>query len=418
MAITIDPARFLDDLHTLRSFGASGTGVVRPSLSAVDMEARRWLRDRMTDAGLDASIDGVGNVFGRAPGAGPALLVGSHSDTQPTGGWLDGALGTIVGLEVARAAREAASRGEADLAVDAVAWIDEEGTFGSCIGSRAYCGLTTDDELAAAANDDGLSLTDAWTQAGLDGTPAAREPGRHVGFLEVHIEQGANLERAGDDLGVVTAIVGSRNLTVRFVGQQNHAGTTPMPLRRDAAMALFRFATAVDEAFTRLAGPRTVWTIGRVDVHPGAGSIIPGLAELNLQFRDPELPRLEAMEAKALELVAAADAGPCDVSASPTTTPVDPAAMDPDLRRHLATAAATLSESGWQEMPSAAVHDAMFLAEIMPAGMLFVPSIDGISHDFAEDTAEPDLVRGCATLAAAAESILTEATGADSAGGG
>ncbi|MEL7158096.1 MAG: hydantoinase/carbamoylase family amidase, partial [Actinomycetota bacterium] len=301
--LTIDGDRLLADLRTLRSFGATGTGVVRSSLSPVDLEARAWLRERMAAAGLDAAIDGVGNVFGRAPDVGPALLIGSHADTQPTGGWLDGALGTIYGLEIARAAQELAAAGGPRLAIDAVAWVDEEGTFGSCIGSRAYCGLTTAEELAAAHNAEGLALTEAWAGAGLDGAPAARQPDRHIGYLEAHIEQGANLERAGHDLGVVTAIVGSRNLDVSFTGTQNHAGTTPMALRRDAAMALFHFAVAVDEAFAALAGPRTVWTIGRVEVRPGGQSIIPGRAALHLQFRDPELARLDALEARVDELM-------------------------------------------------------------------------------------------------------------------
>ena len=408
-ALTVDADRLLADLRTLRSFGATGTGVVRPSLSPVDLEARAWLRRRMAEAGLDATIDGVGNVFGVAPTDGPALLIGSHSDTQPSGGWLDGALGTIYGLEVARAARELAADGGPDLAVDAVAWIDEEGTFGSCLGSRTYCGLATDEELAAAANDDGVTLAQAWAAAGLDGTPAPRRPERHRGYLEAHIEQGANLERQGLDLGVVTAIVGSRNLSITALGQQNHAGTTPMPLRRDAGMALIRLGAAIDQAFaeltTGLGAGRTVWTIGRMTFEPGASSIIPGRAELILQFRDPDLAVLDALEARVHELVAAAQ-GPCEINAAYSSSPVEPAAMDPDLRAHLASAAADHTDSGWTEMPSAAVHDAMFLAQVMPAGMLFVPSIGGISHDFAEDTAEDDIVRGCRALAAAAARTL------------
>lgn len=408
--LTIDGDRLLADLGTLRTFGATGTGVVRPSLSPIDLDARAWLQERMVDAGLDASIDGVGNVFGTAPTSGPALLVGSHSDTQPTGGWLDGALGTIFGLEVARAAQEYAAAGGPALAVDAVAWIDEEGTYGSCLGSRTYCGLTTDEELAAAANADGETLHQAWARAGFDGEPAPRRPDRHVGYLEAHIEQGANLERAGHDLGVVTSIVGSRNVLISFTGEQNHAGTTPMAYRKDAAKALFHLAVAIDDAFADLAGERTVWTMGNARLHPGGASIIPGRAELHVQFRDPELDVLDTFEATVRALVAEADGRPCRVSAAAPNAPVAPAAMDPGLQEHLAGAAARWSESGWSRLPSAAVHDAMFLAEVMPTGMLFVPSIGGISHDFAEDTAEDDIVRGCRALATAAESILTRAT--------
>jgi len=258
----VDADRLLGDLRTLRGFGAIGTGVVRLSLSAVDLEARHWLRDRMREAGLLAEIDGVGNVVGRSPNPGPALLIGSHSDTQPRGGWLDGALGVIYGLEVARALLD--DPATAGLAVDPVAWVDEEATFLSCFGSRAYCGLLDRSDIDRASDADGRPLTEALDRAGLGGLPAAArpEPGRHVGYLEGHIEQGANLERDALHIGVVEAIVGIRSFDIHFTGEQNHAGSTPMPLRRDAGMALLRFGARLDDRFRELAGPRTVWTMG------------------------------------------------------------------------------------------------------------------------------------------------------------
>ena len=407
--LTIDGDRLLDDLYTLRSFGSSGTGVVRPSLTPVDLEARRWLRDRMAAAGLDATIDGVGNVFGRSPHPGPALLVGSHSDTQPTGGWLDGALGVIYGLEVARACAQHPRA--AELAVDAVAWVDEESHFVSCLGSRSFCGLVEEHEIADAVDPAGRTLLGAWADAGLDGTPARRDPDRHLGYLEAHIEQGANLEREGNRIGVVTAIVGSRTYRVRFTGQQNHAGTTPMPLRRDAGRALIRFADEIDRRFAAVAGERTVWTVGRVTFHPGAASIIPGGAEMVLQFRDPDPERLATFEAELATLLDETNrAGPVEVSAE-LDGRAQPAAMDPSLAEHLAGAAESLAPGGWTRMPSAAIHDAMFVSRVMPSAMLFVPSIGGISHDFAENTSDEDIVLGCQVLAAAVESILSDREG-------
>ncbi len=402
---TVDGPRLLDDLRTLRTFGAQGSGVVRPSLSPIDLEARHWLRDRMAAAGLTAELDGVGNVIGRSPNPGPALLIGSHSDTQPTGGWLDGAYGVICALEVARALLD--DPATAHLAVDVVAWIDEEATFLGCLGSRSFCGLLTADELAAAHDDQGRLLSDALAAAGLDGAGARHDPDRHVGYLEAHIEQGANLEREGNRLGVVSAIVGSRNLTVEFTGQQNHAGTTPMALRRDAGRALVRFATAVDDAFGPLAGPRTVWTIGRLALHPGAASIIPGRADLHLQFRDPESDRLAAMEDAVTEVAerVAAEHG-MGLTIEPSGRPIEPVAMDPGVRGHLEEAAATTAPGRSVTMTSAAIHDAMFLAEVMPAGMLFVPSIGGISHDFAENSSDDDIVTGCRVVAEATVAIL------------
>lgn len=403
----IDGDRLLADLQTLRGFGADGVGVVRPSLSGPDLEARRWLRSRMAEAGLDASIDGVGNVIGRAPGPGPALLLGSHSDTQPTGGWLDGAYGVIAALEVARTLAEDPST--ADLAVDVAAWIDEEATFIGCLGSRSWCGLLNKVEVDQATDASGRSLTDAWAEAGLEGFgKAARcEDGRHVGYLEAHIEQGAHLERDGLQLGVVTAIVGSRNHTVRFAGQQNHAGTTLMNQRRDAGRGLVEFAHTIHEVFGRVAGPRTVWTIGRMSVEPGSPSIIPGKAELHLQYRDPDARRLHALEDTLRDVARrATSATGVEVTVEPALRPYNPVAMDPGLVDHLGRAAESVAPGKWVAMPSAAIHDAMFLAEVMPSGMLFVPSIGGISHDFAEDTASEDLVAGGQALATATVSTL------------
>jgi beta-ureidopropionase / N-carbamoyl-L-amino-acid hydrolase len=404
---TINPDRLLADLNTLRSFGSHGKGVVRPSLSPVDMDARRWLCSRMQEAGLEARIDGVGNVVGRSRNAGKALLIGSHSDTQPTGGWLDGALGVIYALEVARACAE--DEQTRHIPIDTVAWIDEEGTYTSCLGSRSYCGLVTAEEIATAHNRAGVMLTDAWREAGLDGVAAQPEAGRYLGYLEGHIEQGANLEREGQHIGVVTAIVGSRNFTVRFQGQQNHAGTTPMPLRKDAGMALIDFAYTLNQAFQKIAGPRTVWTMGRVAFHPGAPSIIPGQADMHLQFRDPDASRLEAFETQTHDVIAEANRkGQVEVTIEQVGKSIQPADMDANFQRHIAAAAEQIAPDKWAHMPSAAIHDAMFLAEIMPAGMLFVPSINGISHDFAEDTSDADIVRGCQVMTTAVASILTE----------
>src|SRR6185503_8568103 len=211
----IDPARLLSDLRHLRTIGAQGKGVVRPAFSAKDMEARRWLKARYAEAGLEASIDGVGNVIGRSRQAGKALLVGSHSDTQPTGGWLDGALGVIYALEVVRAlGADAATR---PLPVDAVSFQDEESRFVGCLGSRSLIGQLTPEMEQGAVDRDGKTLAEALREAGLADTPRlrlARE--RYLGFVEAHIEQGPNLEDTGRRIGVVTDIVGLRSIRFAF----------------------------------------------------------------------------------------------------------------------------------------------------------------------------------------------------------
>ncbi len=403
---TINGERLLRDLKELRRFGASGTGVVRRALTPIDMESRRWLRERYEAAGLEASIDGIGNVLGRSRRPGKALLIGSHSDTQPTGGWLDGALGVIYGLEVARALAEAPE--SSDLAVDAVSLQDEESRFLGCLGSRSFLGLLSPEDEAGIHDGDGVSLADAVREAGLEGEPRLRvEAGRYLGFLEAHIEQGPDLEDAGDRIGVVTTIVGLRGMRVLFRGQQNHAGTTMMAGRKDAATALFAFAHGVNEAFPEVMGERSVWTMGRVELRPGATSIVPGYAELDLQFRDQSEKVLEAFEGIVDRLAAEIGAkGKATVEVVRARAPIVPTRMDEDFRAHLQRAAETHAAGKWVEMPSAAFHDAGIVSGTMPCAMLFIPSIGGISHDFAEDSHDDDIVLGCQVLADAAASIL------------
>ena len=402
----IDPQRLIGDLRRLAEFGRHGTGVHRLSLSTEDVASRHWLRDRMAEAGLDARIDGVGNVFGRSRATGPVLLMGSHTDTQPKGGWLDGAMGVIYGLEVARAlAADPACR---DLGVDVASWIDEEGHFPiGFLGSRAFVGELGAADFATAKSRDGIALPDALKAAGFAGAPVIRlEPGRYKGYLEAHVEQGGTLERDNKRIGVVTAIVGIRGGVAVFTGEQNHAGTTPMPLRKDAAVALFAFATKLGRAFEQVAGPNTVWTFGKAVLEPGSPSVIPGHAELTLQFRDPDTPRLDALEAKLAALVAETNAaGPCRVALTqPRRT--EPAPMDAGLQDLIAAAGERRAPGLVKRLHSAAGHDAMVLSRHMKSAMLFVPSIRGISHDVAEDTAEADLVLGAQVAADAAAAIL------------
>jgi N-carbamoyl-L-amino-acid hydrolase len=405
----INPDRLLADLRRLRTFGAEGAGVVRLALSPIDVESRHWLAGRMSEAGLAASIDGVGTVFGRSRTPGPALIIGSHSDTQPSGGWLDGAMGVIYGLEIARAFAD--SKDKQELAIDVASWMDEEGTFSSYIGSRAFCGEAVDGVMAGARNRDGLFLGDALKRAGFAGRTLARlEPGRHTAYLEPHIEQGGRLEAAGKRIGVVTSIVGIRDMRLTFTGQRNHAGSTPMAIRRDAGAALLAFATRLNAEFRALAGPETVWTIGRIELDPGSTSVVPGKAEMLLQFRDGEAACVNRLAECLRDLVAEADrAGPVRVQLADFDAPVQPVAMNAGLQAHIAEAAERLIPGGWMAMPSGAGHDAQIIAPHLPSAMLFVPSIGGLSHDFGEDTKEADIVLGCQVAADAAAAILRAA---------
>ena len=406
--VKIDSDRLLTDLKRLRSFGATGPGVVRLTLSPVDLAAREWLVGRMTEAGLDAGIDGVGTVFGRSRKSGPALVIGSHTDTQPTGGWLDGAMGVIYGLEIARALAEHDETSH--LAVDVASWIDEEGTFSGLLGSRSFVGDPVDESIRGATNRQGQRLEDVLAAAGLAGRPRARfEHGRQVAYLESHIEQGGRLEAVGKAIGIVTTIVGLRESRLRFTGQRNHAGTTPMAIRRDAGAALVGFIARMNDAFAQLADADTVWTVGRIDLDPGSLSVVPGTADMYLQFRDANAARLQAMEDKLAELVRDFNAQH-SVSVELTTLDerIEPVSMHSTLAEHLASAAEAVAPGQWLRMPSGAAHDAQVIARCMPACMMFVPSIGGVSHDFIEDTAEEHIVLGCQVAATAAAAILQE----------
>jgi N-carbamoyl-L-amino-acid hydrolase len=401
--MSVDPARFLADLHALRAIGRHGNGVHRPTYSPEDVASREWFADRLRAAGLDVTIDGIGNVLGKAPGPGPHLLLGSHLETQPHGGWLDGALGCVAGLEVARALGANGLRG----GIDVAAWADEEGHFGAFNGSRSAIGDFSDAEIESASNRDGVTLRAALAQAGYADRPRLRlDPQRYLGYMELHIEQGPELDTTGQTLGVVTAIVGLRGFHIRFTGQQNHAGTTPMRLRRDAGAALVRLAAAIAREFPAAAAERTVWTVGRIELEPGAASIIPGAATMIFQMRDTDEAVLDRLEAL-LTRLAEAERGACEVAITRLRA-TGPALMDQGLRAALEAACERAAPGNWQAMPSGAGHDAQQLARIMKSSMLFVPSIGGISHDTAEDTREDDLVRGVQVLADAAASLLRQ----------
>ena len=408
----IQPERLLADLRNLRTIGAQGRGVVRPAFSARDMEARRWLKTRYEAAGLDATIDGVGNVLGRSRKSGKALLVGSHSDTQPTGGWLDGALGVVYALEVARAL--AADAATAELPVDIVSLQDEESRFVGCLGSRSLIDGLTPEMEETAVDKDGIRMADAIREAGLDGVPRLRiARDRYAGFVEAHIEQGPTLEDTGNRIGVVTDIVGLRAIRFVFRGQQNHAGTTMMARRRDASSALYELAHRINTEFPKVAGERTVWTMGRLKVEPNATSIVPGYADLDLQFRDASDAPLDAFEQVVARIVAEMNArGGVSIEASPSRTPIKPTRMDDGLRAHIERAAERHAPGQWLRLPSGAFHDAGIISAALPAAMLFIPSIGGISHDFAEDSRDDDIVLGCQVLADAVASAVAAANGA------
>ena len=402
-----DGARVLTDLHALRAIGAYRTGVHKPTLSGPHVQSLAWLAAAMPAAGLTPVTDGIGNVIGTSAKPGPKLLAGSHLESQNFAGWLDGPLGVVYALEAARVINNSAATG----AVEVASWCDEEGHFGHLLGSRSFVGSVSEADIDAARDrTSGRPMREALGEAGLAGRPRLTvERGRHIGYLEAHIEQGDALESAGLKIGVVTGIVGIWQYRIVFTGEQNHAGTTRMVVRKDAGLALARFCVAIDEQFPKAAGPRTVWTTGRITLSPGAPSIIPGEAEMLFQIRDADVVVIDRLERLLRELAAEVTAkGPCGVAVEKLRTGA-PAMMDERLQAAIEAASAEQAAGKCVRMPSSAGHDAQILATVMPAGMLFVPSIGGISHHWTENTSDEDIVTGARVFVAACARLLAEA---------
>jgi N-carbamoyl-L-amino-acid hydrolase len=401
----VDGARVLADLHALRSIGAYKTGVHKPTFSEPHLGSLAWLVQRLPEAGLAGEIDGIGNVLGTSMKGGPKLLAGSHLESQNHAGWLDGPLGVVYALEAARVINcDPKTSG----AVEVAAWCDEEGHFGHFLGSRSYVGAVTEADIDAARDrNNGKSMRDALRDAGLAGRARAQyEHGRHIGYLEAHIEQGETLESSGLGIGIVTSIVGIWQYRIAFTGEQNHAGTTRMAIRRDAGLALARFCVDIDDRFPAACGPRTVWTTGRITLDPGAPSIIPGAAEMLFQIRDDDPAVIARLEDLLRSMAAEVDKqGRCTVAVERIRTGT-PALMDVSFQQAIEQASTAFAGGRSLGMPSGAGHDAQILSTVMPAGMLFVPSIGGISHHWTENTADADIVTGAEVFVEACRKLL------------
>ncbi|MBR0753839.1 Zn-dependent hydrolase [Bradyrhizobium jicamae] len=398
-------ARVLADLNALRAIGAYKTGVHKPTFSAAHKASLEWLVAQLPAAGLTGAIDGIGNVLTTSAKAGPKLLAGSHLESQNHAGWLDGPLGVVYALEAARVLNLDT---DVNGAVELAAWCDEEAHFGHFLGSRSYVGAVSEADIDAARDrNNPRTMREALTEMGFAGRARTHaEPGRHIGYLEAHIEQGETLESGALKIGVVTSIVGIWQFRITFTGEQNHAGTTRMAIRKDAGLALARFCVAIDESFPGLCGPRTVWTTGRITLDPGAPSIIPGGAEMLFQIRDADPRVIDRLEAHLHEMARSVTAqGRCSAAVERIRNGL-PAHMDASFQDAIEAASADLAGGKSLRMPSGAGHDAQILATIMPAGMLFVPSIGGISHHWTENTDDADIVTGAEVFVEACRRLL------------
>jgi N-carbamoyl-L-amino-acid hydrolase len=389
---TVDGHRLLADLDSLARFGASASGGVdRVAYSQEDLEARRWLEAEMRRLSLEVRTDQAGNSIGSYPGQNSCLApiaIGSHTDTVPQGGRYDGALGVVAALACVRALQESEVRLQHP--VEVINFTAEEATMGGTIGSRAMAGIVDPTILRTQAWD-GQEVSDHIRAAGLnpDSLAEAQRPqGSLACFLELHVEQGSTLDSSGVPMGVVEGIVGIRRYAVGFEGLANHAGTTPMDDRRDALILACPYVLAVrDIAIAH----GVVGTVGKLDLHPGTPSVIPGRVDLSVETRGLDETRLDAAEA-ALSDAAAAMAGEFSVISSKP-----PVRCDPRLLQELITACTELGVE-YKRLPSGAGHDAMCIARIAPVAMLFVPSRGGISHSADEYTDPESCVTGARVL--------------------
>jgi N-carbamoyl-L-amino-acid hydrolase len=396
--LRIDVRRLRREIDELARIGRNedDLGIYRMAFTDADLEARAWFEQRLREAQLEVRRDGAANVIGRLEGDEdlPAVLVGSHLDTVPAGGPLDGALGVLVGLECLRRVREIELRHRRPLEV--VAFSDEEGRFGGLFGSRAMCGELTPERIHAATDLDGISLSDAMAAHGLDAMHALharRDPKSIHAYLELHIEQGPVLDRNGLTLGVVEQITGLIRWSVRLIGNADHAGTTPMTMRRDAFGGLAEFAGEISRILEEHGGEDSVATVGRVDLSPGAANTVPGQVEFSIDVRDTDAETL-AQLADAMRRALSAIARRRDLMFEfDVISEVAPRPCDPEIVALIEETARRL-ELKPHRMPSGAGHDAQILSHITRTGMIFVPSKDGRSHSPAEWTHMADIEAG------------------------
>jgi beta-ureidopropionase / N-carbamoyl-L-amino-acid hydrolase len=397
----INGERLLADLRTLSTIGGQADGGVdRLAWSEADLAARRWFAERLREAGLEARIDSALNVFGHVPGsAGPRLLTGSHLDSVPNGGRLDGAYGAVAGLEVLRTMVESGDPLAAR--VEVVGFADEEGVrFGiGLIGSLALTGELDLNRLREERDWQGVPIRQVIASAGRE-VDRMLDAHQHLpsiaAFLELHIEQGPRMEADGADLAVVTGIVGVYREQVRVLGSQNHAGTTPFPLRHDAGRAAARAAAGLRELVQTI-DPEAVANIGVMQFHPGGVNVIPGRATFTLEVRhleEPVVRRIVETFKKNLEMISAAEGCRADTQ---QVSWVPPARMNAEQMAILEAACQELGRKPVR-MWSGAGHDAAILARHVPTGMVFVPSIGGVSHSPLENTSDEHLVLGARAL--------------------
>ena len=395
--LTINPERLWGDLmETAKIGGTAKGGICRLTLTDLDREVRGWFRAQAEALGCRVTVDDMGAMFARRDGLNdvPPIAMGSHLDTQPTGGKFDGALGVLAALEALRALVEAGY--ETYAPVEVINWTNEEGSrfAPAMMASGVFGGVFTRDWAAARQDRAGVTFGDALDAIGYRGPERC---GAHPlsAFFEVHIEQGPYLEAEGRDIGVVTGVQAIRWFEVAITGQDAHAGTTPMARRKNALIGAARLIERIDAIAN--SKPPGVGTVGLLEVKPNSPNVIPGEVFFMIDLRHPDMAALGEME-RAIGRAVAETCGALGLSgAVKKIWDQPPTQFDPGCIAAVRRAAATSGFSS-REMISGAGHDAAYVARVAPAAMIFVPCRDGISHNEAEFSSKEQCAAGAQVL--------------------
>lgn len=403
-SLRVNSDRMLDAFNQLASIGATAdSGVDRPTFSEAHLAARKWFRQHIESSGLEFRTDGAGNHSAFLPCEdpnAPTLILGSHLDSVPNGGRFDGALGVMAALEVLKTVRE--NRISLKVHLEAMDFTDEEGTLVGLLGSAAVAGHLSKENLEKPRGGR-EKLLEGMARAGLTDASmlsAARRKESLAGYLELHIEQGKRLERAGTNIGIVTAIVGIWSYRLSFIGKADHAGSTTMEDRRDASLGASAFTLMAREMVMR-DFPNCVVNVGKMDFAPGAFNIVPARVDVSLEFRSPDEAEFNRLDQALLKLAGEQAARFGLELKTEFLGKHSPSLMNEKVRTAFADSCSDLGLTQ-MSLSSGAGHDGQSLADLCPVGMIFVPSVDGASHSPREFTKWEDCVNGANVLLQAA----------------
>lgn len=385
-----------------------GGGITSIGFSEEDMEARKWLLKKMESVNMTSYMDGAGNVIGRLEGnQSKTVLMGSHIDSVPNGGIFDGCLGVLAGLECCRVLQEMPKENRRP--VEVIAFAEEEGRFGGMFGVQAFCGNVSLGWIDQAADEQGNKLKDVMKNQGLnpeEALKAGRDPNEVHAFLELHIEQGPMLERIKKPVGIVQGISGVFKWNIHFLGCANHAGTAPMDMRSDAFMGMADFAHEIPRIIAEEGTENSRLTVGSVELKPGYPHTVPGEAHFSLVGRDLDLDVMKALASSCRKVLSAIARKHSLRFEYDEMSWLDPKPCHKDIQMLFKSCCDDLGYDS-QFMPSGAGHDTQFMCDFTQAGMIFVPSINGVSHAPDEWTHWSDIEIGANVLCEAVKRVAS-----------